>query len=66
MAFDAGARAAGTVNFLDLPFSGLDLDGALDAISVRAEQFELPCPHAQVYLAPCIAGHVGADTAAPT
>ncbi|MEI7548515.1 MAG: ASKHA domain-containing protein, partial [Actinomycetota bacterium] len=35
-----------------------------DAIHVRAEQFELACPHAQVYLAPCIAGHVGADTAA--
>ena len=35
-----------------------------EAISVRAEQFELPCPNAQVYLAPCIAGHVGADTAA--
>ena len=35
-----------------------------DAISVRAEQFELHFPHAQVYLAPCIAGHVGADTAA--
>ncbi len=35
-----------------------------EALVVRAEQFELPCPHAQVYLAPCIAGHVGADTAA--
>ena len=35
-----------------------------EALTVRAEQFELPCPHAQVYLAPCIAGHVGADTAA--
>ena len=35
-----------------------------DAISLDATQFELPCPHAQVYLAPCIAGHVGADTAA--
>ena len=35
-----------------------------EAISVRAEQFELHCDHAQVYLAPCIAGHVGADTAA--
>ncbi|MFZ4720864.1 MAG: ASKHA domain-containing protein, partial [Ilumatobacteraceae bacterium] len=35
-----------------------------EAIHVRAEQFELHCPHAEVYLAPCIAGHVGADTAA--
>lgn len=41
MAFDAGARTASTVNFLDLPFSGLDLDGALDAISVRAS-LDLP------------------------
>jgi len=41
MAFDAGARVAGTVNFLDLQFSGLDLDGALDAISVRAS-LDLP------------------------
>jgi len=35
-----------------------------EAISVRAAQFDLDCPNAQVYLAPCIAGHVGADTAA--
>jgi uncharacterized 2Fe-2S/4Fe-4S cluster protein (DUF4445 family) len=35
-----------------------------NAITVRAEQFEIACPNAQVYLAPCIAGHVGADTAA--
>jgi len=35
-----------------------------EAMSVRAAQFELDCPHAEVYLAPCIAGHVGADTAA--
>ncbi len=35
-----------------------------NAITVRAEQFELACPNAEVYLAPCIAGHVGADTAA--
>jgi uncharacterized 2Fe-2S/4Fe-4S cluster protein (DUF4445 family) len=35
-----------------------------EAMSVRAEQFELACPNALVYLAPCIAGHVGADTAA--
>ena len=41
MAFDAGVRAADTVNFLDIHFSGLDLDGALDAISVRAS-LDLP------------------------
>lgn len=41
MAFDAGARKADTVNFLDLEFSGLNLDGALDAISVRAS-LDLP------------------------
>jgi len=35
-----------------------------EAIEVRAEQFDIACPHARVYLAPCIAGHVGADTAA--
>ncbi|MEY4173955.1 MAG: hypothetical protein RI900_1120 [Actinomycetota bacterium] len=35
-----------------------------EAITVRAAQFDLDCPNAQVYLAPCIAGHVGADTAA--
>lgn len=34
------------------------------ALTVHAEEFELPYPHARVYLAPCIAGHVGADTAA--
>ena len=35
-----------------------------DALVVRSEQFHLGAPNAQVYLAPCIAGHVGADTAA--
>ena len=35
-----------------------------EAIEVPATDFELHAPHAQVYLAPCIAGHVGADTAA--
>ncbi len=35
-----------------------------EAITVRAGDFELACPNALVYLAPCIAGHVGADTAA--
>ena len=35
-----------------------------EAMNVPAAQFELACAHAQVYLAPCIAGHVGADTAA--
>jgi exopolysaccharide biosynthesis WecB/TagA/CpsF family protein len=41
MAFDAGVRSADTVNFLDLQFSGLDLDGALDAVSARAS-LDLP------------------------
>ncbi|MEZ5957325.1 MAG: WecB/TagA/CpsF family glycosyltransferase [Hyphomonadaceae bacterium] len=36
MAFDTGVRKADTVNFLDLHFSVLDLDSALDAISARA------------------------------
>lgn len=35
-----------------------------EAMAVAASQFELAGRHAQVYLAPCIAGHVGADTAA--
>ena len=35
-----------------------------EAIVADAEAFGLNCPSAQVYLAPCIAGHVGADTAA--
>ena len=35
-----------------------------DAIEVPAPLLGLACPHAAVYLAPCIAGHVGADTAA--
>ncbi|MGB8858526.1 MAG: ASKHA domain-containing protein [Ilumatobacteraceae bacterium] len=35
-----------------------------EAMSVPAAQFELVGRHALVYLAPCIAGHVGADTAA--
>ena len=35
-----------------------------EAIVAEAEAFGLNCPSAQVYLAPCIAGHVGADTAA--
>lgn len=35
-----------------------------EPIEMRAADVELPFPNAQVYLAPCIAGHVGADTAA--
>jgi uncharacterized 2Fe-2S/4Fe-4S cluster protein (DUF4445 family) len=35
-----------------------------EALQVPAADFELHCPNARVYLAPCIAGHVGADTAA--
>ena len=34
------------------------------AMEVSAATFELAFANAQVYLAPCIAGHVGADTAA--
>lgn len=35
-----------------------------EALLGTAAEFELQCPNAAVYLAPCIAGHVGADTAA--
>lgn len=35
-----------------------------DAVEARAGDLELGCPFARVYVAPCIAGHVGADTAA--
>ena len=35
MHFDGNSRASG-VNFLDLQFSGFDLDTALDAVSARA------------------------------
>ncbi|MEX2325051.1 MAG: ASKHA domain-containing protein [Nitriliruptoraceae bacterium] len=35
-----------------------------DAIEVRASKLGINCPSAQVYVAPCIAGHVGADTMA--
>ena len=35
-----------------------------EAMNVPAAAFELQFANAQVYLAPCIAGHVGADTAA--
>jgi len=35
-----------------------------EPIVVPASEFELSFANAQVYLAPCIAGHVGADTAA--
>ncbi len=41
MAFDAGVRAADTVNFLDLHFNSLDLDRAVDAVSARAS-LDLP------------------------
>lgn len=41
MAFDGVLRSAETVNFLDLSFSGLDLDAAVDAVSVRAS-LDLP------------------------
>ena len=35
-----------------------------EAVSCQARELDLPLPHASVYLLPCIAGHVGADTAA--
>jgi uncharacterized 2Fe-2S/4Fe-4S cluster protein (DUF4445 family) len=35
-----------------------------EALEMRASDLELAFPNGQVYLAPCIAGHVGADTAA--
>ncbi len=35
-----------------------------DAIELRASDLDLDAPNADVYVAPCIAGHVGADTAA--
>lgn len=41
MAFDGAARIASTVNFLDLEFSGFDLDTATDAVAVRAS-LDLP------------------------
>ncbi len=53
MAFDAGARTAGTVNFLGLEFGCLGLEGALDAISARAS-LDLP----YVYVATPNVDHV--------
>jgi uncharacterized 2Fe-2S/4Fe-4S cluster protein (DUF4445 family) len=35
-----------------------------DRVHARATDLDLDCPSAQVYVLPCIAGHVGADTAA--
>lgn len=35
-----------------------------EAVEVAASDIDLDCPNAAVYVAPCIAGHVGADTAA--
>jgi uncharacterized 2Fe-2S/4Fe-4S cluster protein (DUF4445 family) len=35
-----------------------------DRVHARAADLDLACPSAQVYVLPCIAGHVGADTAA--
>ncbi len=39
----------------------LAIEGAYETTAV---ELTLPLPNAQVYVAPCIAGHVGADTAA--
>jgi N-acetylglucosaminyldiphosphoundecaprenol N-acetyl-beta-D-mannosaminyltransferase len=41
MAFDGALTGTRAVNFLDVQFSGLDLDAALDAVSVRAS-LDLP------------------------
>ena len=38
--------------------------GTSDAVELPATALDLPFAGAEVYLAPCIAGHVGADTAA--
>jgi uncharacterized 2Fe-2S/4Fe-4S cluster protein (DUF4445 family) len=35
-----------------------------EAVHTRATDLDLALPHAAVYVGPCIAGHVGADTAA--
>ncbi len=35
-----------------------------DSITLPAGDLDIHCPNARVYVAPCIAGHVGADTAA--
>ena len=35
-----------------------------EAVEIAATELDLDCPNAAVYIAPCIAGHVGADTAA--
>ncbi|MEC7916630.1 MAG: ASKHA domain-containing protein [Actinomycetota bacterium] len=35
-----------------------------NAVELPANQLEIPAEHAWVYFAPCIAGHVGADSAA--
>lgn len=41
MAFDGVVRSSAAVNFLDVEFSGLDLDQALDRVAVRAS-LDLP------------------------
>lgn len=35
-----------------------------EAVNIAASELDLDAPNAAVYIAPCIAGHVGADTAA--
>ncbi|MEI6495471.1 MAG: ASKHA domain-containing protein [Actinomycetota bacterium] len=35
-----------------------------EAVQLGAGELDLPLPHARAYVGPCIAGHVGADTAA--
>ncbi len=48
-----------------VPLGQMPFDLATDrAVAVPAEDLDLAAPNASVYVPPCIAGHVGADTAA--
>lgn len=48
-----------------VPLGQMPFDLATDgSVLTDAEEVSLPLPNASVYLPPCIAGHVGADTAA--
>jgi len=35
-----------------------------EALELRADRLDIDCPNGRVYIPPCVAGHVGADTAA--
>ena len=48
-----------------VPLGQMPFDLATDeAVQIPAEEVGIPIPAASVYFAPCIAGHVGADSAA--